>query len=732
MMGRAGAIIMAMSLIGCASATMSEDAGGVDATPDALFDADLPLDAAPVMDVDVFVAPDMALSPVDAHLPVDAAPDVFVPRVGSVAIAGQATFYAHALGEPMVNPPIADATARLDDQIEEVRLVPTGGFDVELTVESGDFIGLAVTATGYADAFARIQVHPESQAFVDLHLAPVDELVCGDHGCSTDDGRLTVDGPGRYGAAFGPGHERFYPGMYRSVDGAVLEVVAFGWLDRSVQWARLAVDGRRWSHLWDARPGTGALEGRAYAYDPDRGWVSFSEGRLVDLAGRPILEAELQRLREGDFAREVFFEIQQAGPGYFALARPRPVTACIRGQFARTGPYQVFAEGAETLAHQGTTYDAFCLEVPRTEPEGVDDDGDGLMGEVRTVSLRLRDGEGFLYPLGEMTAPTAAARCDGGSAGCLDLGDRIPCGDERCDGRDNDCDGVLDEDVMEVGMPCSEGGGIGRCRQVGIYVCDPARGGLVCAGGPEPERCDGLDNDCDERIDELDAPCTVGQGRCARVGRARCIDGDAVCSAVAGSPQMERCDPVDWSCDGQTDDVEGASQACEIDGGCGLLVCAAGQAALRCIPVPPGSLPEACDGDDNDCDGRIDEAVLGAGEPCVTGDGICARPGRFRCAPDEGGLVCDVDAGRPEPERCNGLDDDCNGAVDDVPGAGRRCSDGVGACARSGRVSCDLESGLLGCATPPLGTPSPEECNEIDDDCDGVVDNVVGGCDPPP
>ena len=104
-MGRAGAIIMAMSLIGCASATMSEDAGGVDATPDALFDADLPLDAAPVMDVDVFVAPDMALSPVDAHLPVDAAPDVLVSRVGSVAIAGQATFYAHALGEPMVNPP---------------------------------------------------------------------------------------------------------------------------------------------------------------------------------------------------------------------------------------------------------------------------------------------------------------------------------------------------------------------------------------------------------------------------------------------------------------------------------------------------------------------------------------------------------------------------------------------------------------------------------------------------
>jgi len=334
--------------------------------------------------------------------------------------------------------------------------------------------------------------------------------------------------------------------------------------------------------------------------------------------------------------------------------------------------------------------------------------------------------------LGLHAAPTAVGQCGEAPEGCLELGDRLPCFAERCDGRDNDCDGAIDEALPEIGMPCSEGGGTGRCRRVGIYVCDPANGGLVCVGGPEPERCDGIDNDCDTRIDELEAPCSVGRGRCERVGRARCIGGDEICSATVGAAEPERCDPLDWSCDGRADDVEGASQACNIGARCGLLVCAVGQAALRCIPVPPGSLPETCDGEDNDCDLRIDEAVLGAGEPCTAGEGICATAGRIQCRPDEGGLVCDAAPDAAAPERCNGLDDDCNGIVDDVPDAGRNCSDGVGACKRFGRTACDPNSGAIACRTPPLGAPEPEECNGVDDDCNGTVDDAEGGCLPAP
>jgi Putative metal-binding motif len=65
-------------------------------------------------------------------------------------------------------------------------------------------------------------------------------------------------------------------------------------------------------------------------------------------------------------------------------------------------------------------------------------------------------------------------------------------------------------------------------------------------------------------------------------------------------------------------------------------------------------------------------------------------------------------------ETCNQVDDDCNGAVDDM--GTLNC--GVGACARS-TTACI--AGSLQTCIP--GSPSAETCNLIDDDCNGVVDD---------
>ena len=61
---------------------------------------------------------------------------------------------------------------------------------------------------------------------------------------------------------------------------------------------------------------------------------------------------------------------------------------------------------------------------------------------------------------------------------------------EPCNGRDDDCDGLTDEDWTGLGSPCSSG--IGACVIAGERICNGDGSGLVCAANPltgGSERC---------------------------------------------------------------------------------------------------------------------------------------------------------------------------------------------------------------------------------------------------
>jgi len=79
--------------------------------------------------------------------------------------------------------------------------------------------------------------------------------------------------------------------------------------------------------------------------------------------------------------------------------------------------------------------------------------------------------------------------------------------------------------------------------------------------------------------------------------------------------------------------------------------------------VAPGT-PELCDGLDNNCNGAIDDGNPEGGAACFTGAaGVCGQGTEF-CS--GGALVCIQDLG-PGCEICgNGLDDDCDGVVDET------------------------------------------------------------------
>lgn len=184
---------------------------------------------------------------------------------------------------------------------------------------------------------------------------------------------------------------------------------------------------------------------------------------------------------------------------------------------------------------------------------------------------------------------------------------------------------------------------------------------------------------------------------------------------------------------------------------------------------------EICDGIDNDCNGRVDDSrVVGvddagavvavAGEACDSGfPGVCAA-GRYVCeanpSPDEGqplaAMRCvpdrDPEAASKAPERCNGLDDNCNGAVDEnvdwfldrgqsnpggpgapsiceIPGGKGICAFGVWACkaGAGGEVGWECV-GNQPKSEDPIGDGVDENCDGIDGEVDGsIFVRPVGG-----
>ena len=423
----------------------------------------------------------------------------------------------------------------------------------------------------------------------------------------------------------------------------------------------------------------------------------------------------------------------------------------------RTDGQEVLIDGTNPLA------DDVCRPLPEV-CNGDDDDCDGTVDE--NLVTACYEGAAGSEDVGLCVA--GERRCRDGA--WLSCEGQVTPTEESCDLRDEDCDGRVDEDVPGEGAPCDTGNS-GICAD-GVLSC--FAGAIRCAALTERqvEVCNGLDDDCDGTVDEGEISCgdglcvrTVpacsggldnvcrplppvgpddtcngddedcdgvtdeavlaqdvecGRGACARAGQLVCSEGALVSTCEVGSPSADTtCDGLDDDCDGRVDEayLEQAN-TCGV-GACraqGVTTCVNGQEAPECTPLPPAVGDAVCDGVDSDCDGRVDEGFQEQASVC--GSGACASAGVVRC--QNGQLVdsCEVDPGRPDTV-CDGIDSDCDGRVDEAYVAAEiQC--GVGLCRAAGVTVCDDGAVVERCE--PFPPAADNTCNGLDEDCDGLSD----------